>query len=172
MRAEAAVASEEDAPTPAETPVIMLGPLEKSCVDELSDGVQSMDVRWDGLRDVFFTLHAHIHMCFSKEEQLFYSFFVHLCIWQKCVSLVGFFSSVMHFIIIPFCSWKHQKGLYSRRSLEGRKIHHQGEIWHVHLQNTQAWRQLSSRSLTNAHLFIMTPLSVWNDPVCHLKGNV
>ncbi|XP_036935977.1 ensconsin isoform X5 [Acanthopagrus latus] len=44
MRAEAAVASEEDAPTPAETPVIMLGPLEKSCVDELSDGVQSMDV--------------------------------------------------------------------------------------------------------------------------------
>ncbi|XP_030254002.1 MAP7 domain-containing protein 2 isoform X6 [Sparus aurata] len=44
MRAEAAVASEEDAPTPAEAPVIMLGPLEKSCVDELSDGVQSMDV--------------------------------------------------------------------------------------------------------------------------------
>lgn len=40
MRAEAAVPSEEDAP------VIMLGPLEnKSCVDELSDGVQSMDVR-------------------------------------------------------------------------------------------------------------------------------
>ncbi|XP_041669652.1 MAP7 domain-containing protein 2-like isoform X3 [Cheilinus undulatus] len=44
-RPEAAVASEEDAPTPAEAPVIMLGPLEnKSCVDELSDGVQSMDV--------------------------------------------------------------------------------------------------------------------------------
>ncbi|XP_049605539.1 MAP7 domain-containing protein 2 isoform X4 [Syngnathus scovelli] len=36
---------EENAPTPAEAPVILLGPLEsKSCVDELSDGVQSMDV--------------------------------------------------------------------------------------------------------------------------------
>ncbi len=46
MRAEAAVTSEEDVQTPAEAPVIMLGPLEnKSCVDELSDGVQSMDVR-------------------------------------------------------------------------------------------------------------------------------
>lgn len=46
MRAEAAVPSEEDAPTPADAPVIMLGPLEnKSYVDELSDGVQSMDVR-------------------------------------------------------------------------------------------------------------------------------
>lgn len=46
MRAEAAVPLEEDAPTPAEAPVITLGPLEnKSCVDELSDGVQSMDVR-------------------------------------------------------------------------------------------------------------------------------
>ncbi|XP_034561705.1 MAP7 domain-containing protein 2 isoform X4 [Notolabrus celidotus] len=44
-RAEAAVASEEEAATPAEAPVIMLGPLEhKSFVDELSDGVQSMDV--------------------------------------------------------------------------------------------------------------------------------
>ncbi|XP_028425806.1 MAP7 domain-containing protein 2 [Perca flavescens] len=44
MRPEAAVPSEEDAPTPAEAPV-MLGPLEnKSFVDELSDGVQSMDV--------------------------------------------------------------------------------------------------------------------------------
>ncbi|XP_070842125.1 MAP7 domain-containing protein 2 isoform X2 [Chaetodon trifascialis] len=44
-RAEAAVPSEEDAATPAEAPVIMLGPLEnKSFVDELSDGVQSMDV--------------------------------------------------------------------------------------------------------------------------------
>ncbi|XP_026217164.1 MAP7 domain-containing protein 2 isoform X2 [Anabas testudineus] len=42
MKAEAL---EEDTPTPAETPVIMLGPLEnKSCMDELSDGVQSMDV--------------------------------------------------------------------------------------------------------------------------------
>lgn len=38
-------ALEEDAATPAEPPVITLGPLEnKSCVDELSDGVQSMDV--------------------------------------------------------------------------------------------------------------------------------
>lgn len=37
---------EEDAPTPAEAPIITLGPLEnKSCLDELSDGVQSMDVR-------------------------------------------------------------------------------------------------------------------------------
>ncbi|XP_037829081.1 MAP7 domain-containing protein 2 isoform X9 [Kryptolebias marmoratus] len=45
VKGEAAVASEEDAPTPAEAPVITLGPLEsKSCVDELSDGVQSMDV--------------------------------------------------------------------------------------------------------------------------------
>ncbi|XP_029002372.1 MAP7 domain-containing protein 2-like isoform X6 [Betta splendens] len=42
MRAEAL---DEDAATPAEAPVIMLGPLEhKSCMDELSDGVQSMDV--------------------------------------------------------------------------------------------------------------------------------
>ncbi|XP_067342745.1 MAP7 domain-containing protein 2 isoform X2 [Channa argus] len=42
MRAEAL---EEDAPTRAEPAVIMLGPLEnKSFVDELSDGVQSMDV--------------------------------------------------------------------------------------------------------------------------------
>ncbi|XP_022623486.1 ensconsin-like [Seriola dumerili] len=45
LRAEAPVALEEDTSTPAEAPVIMLGPLEnKSCVDELSDGVQSMDV--------------------------------------------------------------------------------------------------------------------------------
>ncbi|XP_074549451.1 uncharacterized protein map7d2b isoform X5 [Halichoeres trimaculatus] len=43
-RAEVAVPSEEEV-NPAEAPVIMLGPLEnKSCVDELSDGVQSMDV--------------------------------------------------------------------------------------------------------------------------------
>ncbi|XP_047205998.1 MAP7 domain-containing protein 2-like isoform X3 [Girardinichthys multiradiatus] len=43
--AEEAGASEEDAATPAEAPIIMLGPLEnKSFVDELSDGVQSMDV--------------------------------------------------------------------------------------------------------------------------------
>ena len=46
LRPEAGVPSEEDAPTPAEAPLIMLGPLEnKSFVDELSDGVQSMDVR-------------------------------------------------------------------------------------------------------------------------------
>ncbi|XP_068566375.1 MAP7 domain-containing protein 2 isoform X2 [Cebidichthys violaceus] len=45
LRPEAAVPSEEDVPTPAEAPVIMLGPLEnKSFVEELSDGVQSMDV--------------------------------------------------------------------------------------------------------------------------------
>uniref|UniRef100_A0A8P4K4Q8 MAP7 domain containing 2b n=1 Tax=Dicentrarchus labrax TaxID=13489 RepID=A0A8P4K4Q8_DICLA len=45
MRPEVAVPSEEDAPTPAEASVITLGPLEnKSCMDELSDGVQSMDV--------------------------------------------------------------------------------------------------------------------------------
>lgn len=45
VRGEGAVAPEEDAATPTEAPVIMLGPLEKSSVDELSDGVQSMDVR-------------------------------------------------------------------------------------------------------------------------------
>lgn len=45
VQGEGAVAPEEDAATPAEAPVIMLGPLEKSSVDELSDGVQSMDVR-------------------------------------------------------------------------------------------------------------------------------
>lgn len=40
LRTEAVAPPEDDAP------VIMLGPLEnKSCVDELSDGVQSMDVR-------------------------------------------------------------------------------------------------------------------------------
>ncbi|XP_026161510.1 MAP7 domain-containing protein 2 isoform X2 [Mastacembelus armatus] len=45
MTADAQIALEEDGPTLAETPIIMLGPLEnKSCVDELSDGVQSMDV--------------------------------------------------------------------------------------------------------------------------------
>ncbi|XP_038160342.1 MAP7 domain-containing protein 2 isoform X5 [Cyprinodon tularosa] len=45
VKCEAVGASEEDAPTPAEAPIIMLGPLEnKSFVDELSDGVQSMDV--------------------------------------------------------------------------------------------------------------------------------
>nr|XP_040025488.1 MAP7 domain-containing protein 2-like [Gasterosteus aculeatus aculeatus] len=44
--AAAAALLEDDAPpTPAEAPVILLGPLEnKSFVDELSDGVQSMDV--------------------------------------------------------------------------------------------------------------------------------
>lgn len=47
MKAEALGASEEDAATPAEAPVITLGPLEsRSYVDELSDGVQSMDVRY------------------------------------------------------------------------------------------------------------------------------
>ncbi|KAK9527427.1 hypothetical protein VZT92_013991 [Zoarces viviparus] len=45
LRPEAAAPSEEDVPTPAEAPVIMLGPLEnKGFVEELSDGVQSMDV--------------------------------------------------------------------------------------------------------------------------------
>ncbi|CAK6970268.1 ensconsin isoform X4 [Scomber scombrus] len=45
VRAEIAAGLDEDAPTPAEAPVIMLGPLEnKSFVEELSDGVQSMDV--------------------------------------------------------------------------------------------------------------------------------
>ncbi|KAF7214199.1 transcript variant X3 [Nothobranchius furzeri] len=44
VKVDAAAAPEEDE-TPAEAPVILLGPLEnKSCVDELSDGVQSMDV--------------------------------------------------------------------------------------------------------------------------------
>lgn len=41
-KAEAAASSEQD--VPPEPSVISLGPLEKSCVDELSDGVQSMDV--------------------------------------------------------------------------------------------------------------------------------
>lgn len=37
---------EEDPRSPAEAPVITLGSLEaKGCMDELSDGVQSMDVR-------------------------------------------------------------------------------------------------------------------------------
>ncbi|KAM4533594.1 uncharacterized protein map7d2b isoform 6-T6 [Odontesthes bonariensis] len=45
VKAEVAAPSEDDAPTPTIPPVITLGPLEhKSCVDELSDGVQSMDV--------------------------------------------------------------------------------------------------------------------------------
>ncbi|KAM3593664.1 uncharacterized protein V6R79_018203 [Siganus canaliculatus] len=45
VRPDAAVPSEDEVPTPAEGPVIMFGPLEnKSCLDELSDGVQSMDV--------------------------------------------------------------------------------------------------------------------------------
>ncbi|XP_016887209.1 MAP7 domain-containing protein 2 isoform X2 [Cynoglossus semilaevis] len=40
-----AAVEEEDAATPAEAPATTPGPLEsKSCVDELSDGVQSMDV--------------------------------------------------------------------------------------------------------------------------------
>uniref|UniRef100_A0A1A8BID0 MAP7 domain containing 2b n=1 Tax=Nothobranchius kadleci TaxID=1051664 RepID=A0A1A8BID0_NOTKA len=44
VKVDAAAAPEEEE-TPAEAPVILLGPLEnKSCVDELSDGVQSMDV--------------------------------------------------------------------------------------------------------------------------------
>nr|XP_057915419.1 MAP7 domain-containing protein 2 isoform X2 [Doryrhamphus excisus] len=45
MKSEAPLILEDDVPTPAEAPVILLGPLEnKSFVDELSDGVQSMDV--------------------------------------------------------------------------------------------------------------------------------
>ncbi|KAM6908294.1 uncharacterized protein map7d2b isoform 2-T2 [Lycodopsis pacificus] len=45
LRPEAAAPTEEDVPTPAEAPVILLGPLEnKGFVEELSDGVQSMDV--------------------------------------------------------------------------------------------------------------------------------
>ncbi|XP_034023788.1 MAP7 domain-containing protein 2-like isoform X2 [Thalassophryne amazonica] len=44
-RVEAAVTVKDDGQTPAEAPVILLGPMEnKTCVDELSDGVQSMDV--------------------------------------------------------------------------------------------------------------------------------
>lgn len=47
MKAEATLPLEEDTLTPADAPIITLGPLEnKSCLDELSDGVQSMDVRW------------------------------------------------------------------------------------------------------------------------------
>lgn len=45
-RTDLIVHPEEEAGSPAEVPVITLGSLEtKSCVDELSDGVQSMDVR-------------------------------------------------------------------------------------------------------------------------------
>lgn len=45
-RTDLMVHPEEEAGSPAEAPVITLGSLEtKSCVDELSDGVQSMDVR-------------------------------------------------------------------------------------------------------------------------------
>lgn len=45
-RTDLIVHPEEEAGSPAEAPVITLGSLEtKSCVDELSDGVQSMDVR-------------------------------------------------------------------------------------------------------------------------------
>lgn len=45
-RTDLIVPPEEEAGSPAEAPVITLGSLEtKSCVDELSDGVQSMDVR-------------------------------------------------------------------------------------------------------------------------------
>lgn len=45
-RTDLIVHSEEDTQSPAEAPVITLGSLEtKHCVDELSDGVQSMDVR-------------------------------------------------------------------------------------------------------------------------------
>nr|XP_043880947.1 ensconsin isoform X2 [Solea senegalensis] len=45
LRAVSSAAVDEDTATCAEAPVISLGPLEnKSCVDELSDGVQSMDV--------------------------------------------------------------------------------------------------------------------------------
>jgi len=45
-RGPTGLVGEDEAPTPAGAPNIMLGPLEtKSCLDELSDGVQSMDVR-------------------------------------------------------------------------------------------------------------------------------
>ncbi|XP_054621493.1 ensconsin isoform X2 [Dunckerocampus dactyliophorus] len=45
VKSETPLILEDDMPTPAEAPVILLGPLEnKSFVDELSDGVQSMDV--------------------------------------------------------------------------------------------------------------------------------
>ncbi|KAG7258267.1 hypothetical protein CRUP_018782, partial [Coryphaenoides rupestris] len=44
-RGPTGLVGDDEAPTPAEAPNIMLGPLEtKICLDELSDGVQSMDV--------------------------------------------------------------------------------------------------------------------------------
>lgn len=153
MRAEAAVASEEDAPTPAEAPVIMLGPLEKSCVDELSDGVQSMDVRWDGLQDVFLHYMLTFTSVFQKNNSCF-TVFLYMCAFDKCVSAllasfpqscISFSSCAAHENIQKVCT-------VERVSNEGRKIYRQGEIWHVHLQNTQAWRLLSSRSLSK-HIF-------------------
>lgn len=149
MRAEAAVASEEDAPTPAEAPVIMLGPLEKSCVDELSDGVQSMDVRWDGLQDVFLHYMLTFTSVFQKNNSCF-TVFLYMCAFDKCVSAllasfpqscISFSSCAAHENIQKVCT-------VERVSNEGRKIYRQGEIWHVHLQTTQAWRLLSSRSLS------------------------
>lgn len=153
MRAEAAVASEEDAPTPAEAPVIMLGPLEKSCVDELSDGVQSMDVRWDGLQDVFLHYMLTFTSVFQKNNSCF-TVFLYMCAFDKCVSdllasfpqsCISFSSCAAHENIQKVCT-------VERVSNEGRKIYRQGEIWHVHLQTTQAWRLLSSRSLSK-HIF-------------------
>lgn len=159
MRAEAAVASEEDAPTPAEAPVIMLGPLEKSCVDELSDGVQSMDVRWDGLQDVFSRLGLFLYYMltftsvFQKNNSCF-TVFLYMCAFNKCLSAllasfpqscISFSSCAAHENIQKVCT-------VERVSNEGRKIYRQGEIWHVHLQTTQAWRLLSSRSLSK-HIF-------------------
>lgn len=86
VRSEAAVVLEEDAPTRAEAPVILLGPLEnKICVDELSDGVQSMDVRWE--------------TCLSalSAGPLSFSLFVLGCglqsIWNQ-ISLMWFFLSL------------------------------------------------------------------------------
>lgn len=153
MRAEAAVASEEDAPTPAEAPVIMLGPLEKSCVDELSDGVQSMDVRWDGLQDVFLHYMLTFTSVFQKNNSCF-TVFLYMCAFDKCVSalLASFPQSCISFSSCDAHENIQKVCTVERVSNEGRKIYRQGEIWHVHLQTTQAWRLLSSRSLSK-HIF-------------------
>lgn len=164
MRAEAAVASEEDAPTPAEAPVIMLGPLEKSCVDELSDGVQSMDVRWDGLQDVFSRLGLFLYYMltftsvFQKNNSCF-TVFLYMCAFNKCLSAL--LASFPHFIFILCCSWKHPKGLYGRKSLKWRKkdLSSGGNLTCSSTNYTSmetAFIQISFKT----HIFIMTHLSV------------
>lgn len=61
---EARAEAEAEEDVPPEPPVITLGPLEnKSCMDELSDGVQSMDVRWESF--FFFSHFCRVHTFIS-----------------------------------------------------------------------------------------------------------